>query len=326
MNNTELESLPLIVVVGPTASGKSALAVRLARALQAEIIACDSTQLYRGVNIGTAKPTAEERQGVVHHLIDVLDASEAATAGGYRDLALAVLADMRKRRRLPILAVGTGLYVRALLEGLADLPLRSEELRVRLKTSSMKNDQRHLHRVLQRIDREAAARIAPTDEQKLIRAIEVCILTRKPISEIHGAGRKPLEGWRTLKVGLMPSREMLYERIDSRTMAMIENGWLDEVRRLLEAGITENAKIFDFIGYREMLAVSRGELTMEKARTAIQLATRQYAKRQMTWFRKDKSIRWFAGPGDDAAVQREIVGWVSEELGASSRGGKCEEV
>jgi len=326
MNNTELESLPLIVVVGPTASGKSALAVRLARALQAEIIACDSTQLYRGVKIGTAKPTAEERQGVVHHLIDVLDASEAATAGGYRDLALAVLADMRKRRRLPILAVGTGLYMRALLEGLADVPLRSEELRVRLKTSSMKNDQRHLHRVLQRIDREAAARIAPTDEQKLIRAIEVCILTRKPISEIHGAGRKPLEGWRTLKVGLMPSREMLYERIDSRTMAMIENGWLDEVRRLLEAGITENAKIFDFIGYREMLAVSRGELTMEKARTAIQLATRQYAKRQMTWFRKDKSIRWFAGPGDDAAVQREIVGWVSEELGASSRGGKCEEV
>ena len=316
----------MIVVVGPTASGKSALAVRLARALQAEIIACDSTQLYRGVNIGTAKPTAEERQGVVHHLIDVLDASEAATAGGYRDLALAVLADMRKRRRLPILAVGTGLYMRALLEGLADLPLRSEELRVRLKTSSMKNDQMHLHRVLQRIDREAAARIAPTDEQKLIRAIEVCILTRKPISEVHGAGRKPLEGWRTLKVGLMPSREMLYERIDSRTMAMIENGWLDELRRLLEAGITENAKIFDFIGYREMLAVSRGELTMEKARTAIQLATRQYAKRQMTWFRKDKAIRWFAGPGDDAAVQREIVGWVSEELGASSRGGKCEEV
>jgi tRNA dimethylallyltransferase len=316
----------MIVVVGPTASGKSALAVGLARALQAEIIACDSTQLYRGVNIGTAKPSVEERRAVVHHLIDMLDASEATTAGGYRDLALGVLEDLRKRGRLPILAVGTGLYMRALLEGLADLPLRSEELRVRLKTSSMKNGQMHLHRVLQRMDREAAARIAPTDEQKLIRAIEVCILTRKPISEVHRAGRKPLEGWRTLKVGLMPTREMLYERIDSRTMAMIESGWLDEVRRLLEAGITENAKIFDFIGYREMLAVSRGELTMEKARTAIQLATRQYAKRQMTWFRKDKSIRWFAGPGDDAAVQREIVGWVSEELGASSRGGKCEEV
>ena len=326
MNTIELESLPLIVVVGPTASGKSALAVALAKALQAEIIACDSTQLYRGVNIGTAKPTVDERQGVVHHLIDVLDASEAATAGGYRDLALGVLEDLRKREKLPILAVGTGLYMRALLEGLAELPLRSEELRDRLRAVSRKHGGTHLHRVLQRMDREAAPKIAPTDEQKLIRAIEVCVLTRKPISEVHRAGRKPLEGWRALKVGLMPSREMLHERIDARTKAMIESGWLEEVRGLLEAGIAENAKIFDFIGYREMLAVSRGELTMEKARTAIQLATRQYAKRQMTWFRKDKSIRWFAGPGDDAGVQREILGWVSKEMGSGSRSGKCEGV
>jgi tRNA dimethylallyltransferase len=320
MNKIELESLPLIVVVGPTASGKSALAVALAKALQAEIIACDSTQLYRGVNIGTAKPTVEERQGVVHHLIDVLDASEAATAGGYRDLALAVLADMRKRGRLPILAVGTGLYMRALLEGLADLPLRSEELRERLRASSRKSGEMHLHRVLQRMDAEAAARIAPTDEQKLIRAIEVCILTRKPISEVHRAGRSPLQGWRVLRVGLMPSREMLRGRIDARTEAMIDGGWLDEVRGLLAAGIAENAKIFDFIGYREMMQVLRGELTMEKARTAIQLATRHYAKRQMTWFRRDKSIRWFAGPGDDAGVQREISEWVSKEMGVGSRG------
>jgi len=320
MNTIELESLPLVVVVGPTASGKSALAVALARALQAEIIACDSTQLYRGVNIGTAKPTVEERQGVVHHLMDVLDASETATAGGYRDLALAVLRDMRERGRLPILTVGTGLYMRALLEGLADLPLRSEELRDKLRASSRKRGAMHLHRELQRMDAEAAARIAPTDEQKLIRAIEVCILTRKPISEVHRAGRRPLIGWRTLKVGLMPSREILYERIDARTEAMIESGWLAEVCGLLEAGIAENAKIFDFIGYREMLGVLRGDLTIEKARTAIQLATRQYGKRQMTWFRKDKSIRWFAGPGDDAGVQREIYEWVGKEIGLGSRG------
>jgi tRNA dimethylallyltransferase len=320
MNTIELESLPLIVVVGPTASGKSALAVALARALQAEIIACDSTQLYRGVNIGTAKPTAEERQGVVHHLIDVLDASEAATAGGYRELALPVLEDMRKRGRLPILVVGTGLYMRALLEGLADLPLRSQELRERLRASSRKPGGMYLHRVLQRMDAKAAARIAPTDEQKLIRAIEVCILTRKPISEVHRAGRKPLEGWRTVQAGLMPSREMLYERIDARSEAMIESGWLAEVRGLLDAGIAENAKIFDFIGYREMLAVVRGELTTEKARAAIQVATRHYAKRQMTWFRRDKSIRWFAGPGDDAGVQREISEWVSKEIAVGGRG------
>jgi tRNA dimethylallyltransferase len=320
MNTIELESLPLIVVVGPTASGKSALAVGLARALRGEIIACDSTQLYRGVNVGTAKPSLEERQGVVHHLIDVLDASESATAGGYRDLALGVLADMRKRANLPILVVGTGLYMRALLEGLADLPLRSEELRERLRASSRKRGAMHLHGVLRRMDGKAAARIEPTDEQKLIRAIEVCILMGKPISEVHGAGRKPLEGWRALKVGLMPSRDRLYERIDARTDAMIENGWLAEVRGMLAAGLAENAKIFDFIGYREMLAVVRGNLTMEKARAAIQLATRHYAKRQMTWFRKDKSIRWFAGPGDDAGVHREICEWVSVQIGAGSRG------
>src|SRR3984893_3676560 len=320
MNTIELESLPLIVVVGPTASGKSALAVALAKTLQAEIIACDSTQLYRGVSIGTAKPSVEERQGVVHHLIDVLDASEAATAGGYRDFALAVLADMRARGRRPILTVGAGLYMRALLEGLADLPLRSEELRERLRASSRKHGAMHLHRVLRRMDKEAAARIALTDEQKLIRAIEVCILTRKPISEVHRAGRRPLEGWRTLKVGLTLSREMLYERIDTRTEAMIEGGWLAEVRGLIAAGIVEDAKIFDFIGYREMLGVLRGTLTMEKARMAIQLATRHYAKRQMTWFRKDKSIRWFAGPGDDAGVQCEIAEWISKEIEVGSRG------
>jgi tRNA dimethylallyltransferase len=319
MNTIGLESLPLIVVVGPTASGKSALAVALARALRGEIIACDSTQLYRGVNVGTAKPSLEEQQGIVHHLIDVLDVSEAATAGGYRDLALGVLADMHKRAKLPILVVGTGLYMRALLEGLADLPLRSEELRERLRASSRKRGAMHLHGVLRRMDAQAARKIAPTDEQKLIRAIEVCILTRKPISEVHRAGRRPLEGWRALKVGLMPSRDMLYERIDARTDAMIERGWLDEVGGLLVTGIAENAKIFDFIGYREMLAVVRGNFPMEKARAAIQLATRQYAKRQLTWFRKDKSIRWFAGPGDDPGLQSEICEWVNGQIGAGSR-------
>jgi tRNA dimethylallyltransferase len=210
--------------------------------------------------------------------------------------------------------------MRALLEGLADLPLRSEELRERLKASSKKNGEKHLHRVLRRMDAKAAARIAPTDEQKLVRAIEVCVLMRKPISEVHRAGRKPLEGWRAVKIGLMPPREMLNQRIDARTDAMIESGWLAEVRGLLDAGVAQNAKIFDFIGYREMAQVLRGELTMEKARTAIQLATRQYAKRQMTWFRKDKSIRWFIAPGDDAGAQRDICECVSKEMEVGSRG------
>src|ERR1700688_1220272 len=159
----------------------------------------------------------EERGGIPHHLLDLVDPSFPFTAGEYRARAVAVLEDLRKRGRLPILTVGTGLYLRALLEGLADLPLRSEELRERLRASSRKHPAMHLHRVLQRMDAESAERIAPTDEQKLIRAIEVGILTRKPISEVHRSGRNPLQGWHALKIGLMPSRDLLYQRIDART-------------------------------------------------------------------------------------------------------------
>ncbi len=307
--------MPLLVVAGPTASGKSALAVALAREFSGEIVACDSTQLYGGVNIGTAKPAVEERGGIAHHLIDVLDPSDAATAGGYRDMGLAALDDLRARGKLPILVVGTGLYMRALLEGLADLPLRSEELRERLRASAEKHGKAHLHGVLRRMDRETAEKIAATDEQKLIRAIEVCVLTRKPISEVHRAGRKPLLGWRVVKIGLMPGREALYRRIEARTEAMIKSGWLAEVQGLLAAGVADDAKIFDFIGYREMLAVARGTLKIEDARVGIQQATRNYAKRQMTWFRKDAGIRWFGGAGDDVGMQDEIRDWVGEQIG-----------
>jgi len=307
--------LPLVVLVGPTASGKSAMAVALAREFSAEIIACDSTQLYRGVNIGTAKPSVEEQAEITHHLIDLLEPAEVATAGGYRDLAQTVLADLRARERLPILVVGTGLYMRALLEGLADLPLRSEELRERLRASVRKRGAAHLHRVLRRMDPEAARKIAPSDEQKLIRAIEICVLARKPISELHRAGRNPLQGWRVIKIGLRPERELLYCRIEARTDAMMSSGWMAEVEDLLASGIPEDAKVFDFIGYREMLAVLRGRMNREEARGAIQQATRNYAKRQMTWFRRDAGIKWFAGPGDDARIQSEIVRYLREELG-----------
>jgi tRNA dimethylallyltransferase len=319
MSEMQAESLPLLVVAGPTASGKSALAIRLAREFGGEIVVCDSTQLYRGVNVGTAKPTAEERSAARHHVIDVLEVSETATAGGYRDLAVAVLGDLKSRGILPILTVGTGLYMRALLEGLADLPLRSDELRARLKASTEKHGGAHLHGVLRRMDKTAAEKIAPGDEQKLIRAIEVCVLTRKPITEVHRAGRKPLEGWRPIKIGLMPERSELYRRIEARTDAMIAGGWMEEVEGLMKAGVGESAKVFDFIGYREMLAVARGKLAMEDARAAIKQATRNYAKRQMTWFRSDVSIQWFAGAGDDVGMQEQVVKWAREQMGAGRR-------
>jgi tRNA dimethylallyltransferase len=301
---------PLVAIVGPTASGKSALGVWLAERLGGEVVACDSTQLYLGFDIGTAKPSALERRGVPHHLIDVLNPMDEATAGGYRQLTLAVLDDLRHRERLPVLTVGTGLYLRALLEGLADVPQRSEELRERLWSGAEEHSPGHLHRILQRLDAEAAKKIASGDEQKLIRAIEVCLLAGKPISEVHRSGRTPLEGWRVLKIGLMPPREKLIERIHARTDAMLDRGWMQEVQVLLESGLNENAKPFDFLGYRELRAVLRGEILLEDARGAIQQATRRYAKRQLTWFRKEQDVRWFSGFGDDATLQAGAMEWL----------------
>jgi tRNA dimethylallyltransferase len=170
-----------------------------------------------------------------------------------------------------------------------------------------------LHRVLKRLDPEAAGKIAPADEQKLIRAIEVCLLTSKPISEVHRTGRVPLEGWRVLKVGLMPPREKLNERIHARTDAMLELGWMREVQGLLDRGLSEDAKPFNFIGYRELRTVLRGEMTLEEARAAIHQATRRYAKRQLTWFRKDPGVSWFSGFGDDAEIQAGIFDWLQAE-------------
>ena len=312
--------LPLVAIVGPTASGKSALGVWLAEQLGAEVVACDSTQLYREFDIGTAKPSALERHGIAHHLIDVLGPGDEANAGSYRQLALSVLEDLRQRKRMPIFTVGTGLYLRALLEGLAEVPQRSEELRERLRANSGDHAPGYLHRLLKRLDAEAAKKIAATDEQKLIRAIEVCVLTRKPISEAHRAGRVPLEGWRVLKVGLMPPRERLNERIHSRTDAMLERGWLQEVQGLLASGLDEDAKPFDFIGYRELRAVLQKKISLEEARVAIQQATRRYAKRQLTWFRKEQGVYWFSGFGDDANLQADVLEWLQSEGAETGRG------
>lgn len=301
---------PLAAIVGPTASGKSALGVWLAERLNGEVVACDSTQVYRHFDIGTAKPSREERRGIPHHLLDLLEPEEVFTAGDYPRRAEIVLGELRRRGKLPILTVGTGLYLRALLEGLADAPARSEDLRVRLAKRARAHGAEYLHRLLGRLDPAAAKRIAPRDVPKLIRAIEVCLLAGQPISEIHRGGRTALAGFQAVKVGLMPPRAALYQRIDSRVQEMLSKGWLEEVKTLLERGISAEAKPFQFIGYRELRAHLAGELELEAAMAAIQQATRRYAKRQLTWFRREGGVRWFEGFGDARDVRQEVLAFL----------------
>ncbi len=315
------ESLRLVAIVGPTAAGKSALGVWLAERLGGEILACDSTQVYRGFDIGTAKPTAEERHGIPHHLVDVVDPGEIFHAGEYRLRALGVLDDLARGGKLPILTVGTGLYLRALLEGLCPAPSRSEELRERLRRRAADRGPAYLRRILERLDPEAARRIGARDEPKMIRAIEVRLISGRPISALHREGREPLEGYRAIKIGLMPARAALYERIHRRAEGMVAAGWIEEVRRLIDRGVPATAKPFQFIGYQEWREYIEGKIGKEEAFERIRLATRRYAKRQITWFRRETGVHWLEGFGDDPAIAAAALAAIvnaTEKAGAST--------
>lgn len=305
---------PLVAIVGPTASGKSSLGLRVARELNGEIVVCDSTQVYRGFDIGTSKPTSAEQKSVRHHLLDLLEPDELFTAGVYRERAIEVLMELGERKRLPVMTVGTGLYMRALIDGFSDTPVRSEELRTRLRTSAARHGADYLHRALRRIDSAAAARIGPRDAPKLMRAIEISMLAGKPVSEVQGARRQKLEGFRVIKIGLMPPRTALYERIERRTVEMMDRGWLAEVQSLVAKGIPATAKPFSFIGYGDLRAHLEGKQKLPTVVAAIQQATRRYAKRQVTWFRPEKDVKWFEGFGDDAKLSDHVLKYLGEEI------------
>ena len=307
-----MSALPrLVVVLGPTASGKSALGIHLAEKLGGEILVCDSTQVYRHFDIGTAKVPAAEQHGIAHHLVDLVEPTEIFTAGDYRRRALEALDDLRARKILPILTAGTGLYLRALLEGLAVAPQRSEEIRTRLRQKAEKHGPAHLHRALARLDPESAARIPARDTQKIIRAIELRLLTGKPVGEIHRSGCDPLQGYQIIKLGLLPPRDALYARIEARTAAMLAAGWLDEVRHLVASGVPLDAKPFQFIGYSEWREHLAGRLSEKDAVQQIQQATRRFAKRQLTWFRKESAVRWLPGFGDTPEISAGALKMIS---------------
>lgn len=309
---------PLVAVVGPTASGKSSLALCLAERFGGEIVNCDSLQLYRHLDIGTAKPSLAERASVPHHLLDILDPEEQFSAGEYARRGRTVLAEITARGRLPIVVGGTGFYLRALLDGLFAGPSRHPELRERLRERETKKGPGYAHRILTRLDPDSAARMHPNDLPKTIRAIEVCLLARGRMSELFRQGREPLAGYTVQKIGLNPPRAALYERINQRAQAMFDQGLVNEVCDLLARGIPATAPPLQSHGYRQALDYLLGRISLRDAVRYAQAATRQYAKRQMTWFRKEPGTAWFAGFGSDVSVQEAVcrriaAGWAVPE-------------
>jgi tRNA dimethylallyltransferase len=301
------ESDPLaVLLLGPTGSGKTALSLALGERFGGEIVSCDSVAVYRGMDLGTAKPTKEEQARLPHHLIDVADPDQPFTAGEYSRQARAALREIASRGRLPIVTGGTGLYLRALTDGLFAGPERQEGLRDRLQKSRAKHGEGWLHRLLRRLDPASAARIHPNDAAKLIRAVEVCLTARKPLSEVQG--RDPLVGFRLLRIGLNPPRQALYAHLNQRAAAMFAAGLIEETRALLDR--YGPVKALDSLGYRQALRVLRESWSMDEAISAAQQGHRNYAKRQLTWFRREPEVHWIEAFGDEQETLQRAAEWV----------------
>jgi len=303
----------LAVILGPTASGKTSLSIELASRFRGEIVNCDSVAMYREFRIGTAKPTPEEQARAPHHLINVIDPAGYTTAGEYARMAREIIRDINRRGALPIVVGGTGLYLRALLEGLFPGPERSEELRERLRSIGRENGSAHLHHMLRRLDRASAAKIHANDSAKLIRAIEVSLSARGPMSEQWKQGRDALQGFRILRIGLNPDRELLYARINRRVEQMFADGLVDETRGLL-AKYGDSARPLSSIGYKQVVEHIKRGMGLAETITAVQQVHRNYAKRQMTWFRREPGVNWMAGFGDQVDVVIRAANFVNQAL------------
>jgi tRNA dimethylallyltransferase len=294
----------LIAILGPTGSGKTALSLELASRFQGEIVSCDSVAVYREFRIGTAKPTAEEQARVPHHMLDEVEPTGYTTAGEYARKARKTIQEVRERGGLPIVVGGTGLYLRALLDGLFPGPERSEDLRERLRARAKGKGPPHLHRILRRMDPKAAEKIHANDVPKLIRAIEVSLSAKQPMTAQWERGRDALRGFCIVRIGLDPDRPLLYDRINRRVETMFEAGLVEETKYLREK-YGDVARPLETIGYKQVVQLLRGELDLKQAIATVQQAHRNYAKRQITWFRGEPEVEWITGFGDEAgAVER----------------------
>ena len=325
VNFQKMEKPKIVAIVGPTASGKSSLAIHLAQRFGGQIINADSVQVYRGLDIGTAKPSIQERMVVPHHLIDILDPEENFSAAHFRRRADELIHRLHQQKIRIFVVGGTGLYLKVLTRGIFVGPARNPEIRNALQSREEKEGHLALYQELQALDPLAASRLHAHDTARIIRALEVYYLSGKPISTFQNDHRFKEKPYEVLKLGLYCDRDELYRRIEERVNRMLQMGWIEEVRSLLNGGTKRDQKSMQSIGYRTIVSYLLGEVTFPEAVRLIQRDTRRYAKRQMTWFRADPQIRWFQiSPLEHSAIEKTVAGFY-QNAGPNAAGPQSKE-
>jgi len=306
---------PLVVaVLGPTATGKSALALAIAGRFGGEIVNCDSTAVYRGFDIGTDKVPLDERRGIPHHLIDIADPTFEYTAAQYARDAAAAIREIHGRGRLPIVAGGTGFYFRALTRGLFPGPGRDAAWRARLDAVAARRGVERLHKILRRVDPASADRIQPRDQKRIVRALEVFFLTGRPLTDHFAETQSPLPDVDVVAIGLTLPAPRIAERVAARVDEQFARGLLDEMRSLLAAGVPESARPFGGLVYRQAIEHLHGLRDETATRALIVQENRRYAKRQLIWFRKEPNLIWFDGPGESPTTIASVLQFLQEKL------------
>lgn len=292
---------PLVVIVGPTAVGKSEVAIELVKKIKGEIVSCDSRQVYKYLNIGTAKPKREERKKIPHHLIDIIEPDEKFNAFLYARKAHQAISRVHRKKKIPILVGGSGLYARAVIDGIFLGAGKNEKIRKRLEKEIKKFGSKHLHQKLKRVDPETASRLHPHDKVRIIRALEVHELTGQSISTLQEVSKGKKPSYNLMMIGLKRKREELYQRINQRAEGMIKKGLVKEVKNLLKKGLSKDLIALRSVGYKEIIGYLDGEYDLKEAIRLLKKNSRRFAKRQLTWFNRNKRIHWIEIAEKDSA-------------------------